>query len=454
MQLGLQTKVKNATIGLGIVGMLAAAPLVSPACICDNDYNGAHGTPTPTGETHQYALENLPSHLADYFEDFGGLGNSEKIYINGVAYTLTNNEAAGVLSDMIPEDTIDKVISTEELKSMDNLTFLVKNNEISEGFNKQNFTSALTHLDYTPNIMNHSRVFETFNVKIRQEDLVLYEKLHQNPQDERIWLEIRIPNWDYHYDLWKDGESLLPLDKNSMQDLFPNKEDREMVHRGLWMPWSMAVYKPSTNWINPERDYEKNLTGNINYVIGNVKNMPVFNEQIMDSYDNPNSELHKGARFEWETQLYSMSLNPSFHNSLTKFLDVYDKILKESGDKRIDLARYVHGLMMYQYIEEDEAGLSIILSKSLGGVVFEERVPYFNNQTGGWGPGNHGEIMIPIDTKLKKNLQKYGTLILGYGQSFGWVPDEESAKMDGFPKVLQILPSQPQHKGTEIWTQN
>lgn len=431
MQARLFKKLKK-TIHTGLAVLLAVS-LLTPACVSDEDHGS---TPTPTGEAHQYALEQLPSHLAGYFEGFGDLDNSERIYIDGAAYVLTNNEASGVLSDMVPEDTIDKVISDEELERMDDLVFLVENEEISEGFNTQNFTSAMKHLDYTPYVIENPELFETFGDKVKQEDLILYDKLQQNPQDENIWLEIRIPNWDYHYNLWKDGKSLLPLDKSSMQALFPNKEDREMIYRGMWMDEILTEVDVLTGkFYSPSLDVLKN---NISVITDGT----LYNE-AMNAYNNPSSEAHQEARWWYDGQFKKRLASFGDWYETTEYFKKYDEELAK--DSRLDKLRFLYGYAIYLELESHKSSprAAQIYAKAFGDYMPLVSASY---PVGNVNEGKHHveamfSVPVSIIDEFSSNPNYYGTPIIGPGQTIGFYCTEESMMTDGSDWIKQRLPS-------------
>jgi hypothetical protein len=320
----------------------------------------------------EYAQQEIPS-MAGHFSGFGNLDEPTEIYINEAKYILTNaSYASPVLEERITEDTQDNKINQSEVTRIKDLDEaqdgsnreeisqgtnildpynklppvaesiaiiknslypkLATNEDLSQGFNLQNYSSAIKHLGYTPYIIDNPELYEIFGNKIRQEDLVLYEKLNQNPLDEGIWLEIRIPNWDYHYNLWKGGKSLLPLDNASMQELFPNREDREMIYRGMWMPVQMAQLNMRTG------EWTALRISTIDTLKDNFEMLHYIGQRIEEIWNDPGCKEYQRALlfshseyYEGYTQWPHLTEQFSFYENKLKSNEITKKLIFLEG---------------------------------------------------------------------------------------------------------------------------
>jgi len=303
----------------------------------------------------------------------------------------------------------------------------------------------VTHLHYTPDVVNNPDCYESLNCKIKQEDFVLYDKLGQNPLDTSIWEDIRIPNWNYHWGLWKEGKSSLPLDKSSMSQTVPDKTDREVVWRGMWMPMTMAKFDIKTgeyNWQNP----------NIRIVKDNMEMIKsgVVYDRIMQAYNNPNSEDYNKARFFYTSDLNWCKRSGRWEHSAEMF-EKYDEILKL--DARLDKLRFINGLATndntiekwgYHMPEQYRVFLMQLYAKSLGDVVYVIDVYYPNSPSIGHHEFMFSAVPVNIASIYTNNPQTYGTPVFGPGKALSFVYCEKNALNADYPssyKIRQILPT-------------
>jgi hypothetical protein len=176
----MQSGIRNALIGTALA--LLGAGLA---------FGYSRGYPTNPGPIEkpaiEYAQERIPS-LASYFSGFGNLDEPTEIYINEAKYILTNaTYASPILEERIMEDTQDNKINQSEVGRIENLDEaqdgsnreeisqgtnildpynklppvaesiailknplypeLAKNEELSQGFNLQNYSSAMYVLE-------------------------------------------------------------------------------------------------------------------------------------------------------------------------------------------------------------------------------------------------------------------------------------------------------------------
>src|SRR5206468_2385981 len=91
-------------------------------------------------------------------------------------------------------------------------------------------------------------LFEALNNKVRQEQLVYVTTLGISPDNATVRKLIQ-DNWNYHWQAApQEGNSskriaIFPwYDSVKMSQWFPNKLDRELIYRGMWLPLYLAQY--------------------------------------------------------------------------------------------------------------------------------------------------------------------------------------------------------------------
>jgi hypothetical protein len=177
-------------------------------------------------------------------------------------------------------------------------SFLLNNPAASEGFTPDEYEFALEHLERTPEVMDEPELYEAFNAKIKIEEDLLQD-LGLYPPSETDWNEIILANWsDVYNRLYKDGEAQGAIAQSDLSERISNEKDREIYYMGLWVPDGLQNFNPSTDWSwpNPNRLPYGTLIGR-DAVVENLNNMPVLASNIMQAYNEPDSELHQRAPY-------------------------------------------------------------------------------------------------------------------------------------------------------------
>lgn len=394
---------------------------------------------------------------------------------NGLIFTALAVLLAGLaLAGCINEHPAKK--QTEELAKETELNkyeaFLSNNPEASESFTEDQYKLALELLEREPEVMNDPEFHEGFNATIKAEDNLLDRLKIDNPS-EADWQEIITPIWSDIYDrIYKgennkfhrtieiDGKEYSVISKTALSQRLPHEEDREFYYMGLAVPRHFESYSPSPDWGEwlsmsraqakhhrerlkkvPYQDWDTIPYGRAS-VVENLNNMPKLASLTMQAYISQGLYLHQRAR-----QLWEVIKDDEFPASLTaykKYVDLY----KERGDEEIELALFVHGLVNTLY-HGDKVNVDAILLKSLGVHVVDQRAPTNHGMIDPVAGllQSHGEpaLFIPkyILDEIKANSKKYGTPLIGPGQTIGWISNYEVTDKlgDNIPFVEFKMPN-------------
>ena len=314
--------------------------------------------------------------------------------------------------------------------------------------------------------MDDPEFYEAFNAKIKIEEDLLKNLGMYSPigydwfPTEEDWTEIIVANWnDVYHRLYERGESYGAIAKTDLEKRIPDEKDRELYYMGLWVPPLILHYSPSTDWGQglvgkvrdpneefPRPEDDSQMYQRIPYesppygrerVVENIRNLPKLAALILQAHEDNELLLHHRSRYYRETiPDWAFPYSSDTHK---KFIDCL-----YMEDEELEMIIFIHGLSMCLYAE-DRMELEQILYKSLGLVAHIQRAPYNQGELNKRNVTVHGEpaLVIPWDMleEIRADPVKYGTPIIGPGQSIGWVANLESAEKDGIPFLRFQMPN-------------
>jgi hypothetical protein len=351
------------------------------------------------------------------------------------------------------------------------IKFLEENPLLSyKFFSQQEFEWGKFYVEYHGKefLKSYPELHETLNSKIRQEGFI-FREMGMDINDEEVQNFIG-ENWDYHYNLWKDEKSLFSLSSDKMREDFPKREDREVIYRGMWLPRIMTyfdiMYKGDQDLAQPkpqldvlEKNAEVIFNGRVYKRIMNAYEDPDYIDlefatpSTIRYYNSKEEEIGiKPIRSDqyWAWDRYKLTwlqfaINPKagFSNTGKMFGEVYDPFLQEKGGRFVDIERFIYGLSLRDaYYEQYDSNIAPIYAKSIGGAVFEQLARY---PQGAVFNGVHQTVAMPVPRyivkEVKSNPSKYGTPIIGPGQTISLYCAEEPLIKDNVPWVVQVLPT-------------
>lgn len=431
-----------------------------------------------------YAQDNIPS-LAGYFSCFNDMNKETEAYIDEVRYVLERADyASDLVEERVARDTSDNIIDSNELTGIQNLDNdaydnkteiangtnivdpynklppvpesieiinsplypqIAANEELSDGFNLQNYSSAIKHLEYTPYVLNNPEVFEAFNRKIIREDSIWYDVLNIEDNEE-LWTNPewgRIANWNYHWNASPQAGNvagrvtLMPwYDSEKMKGWYPDTEDRNQRLNEMWIPRSFLFY----DWTNGGRS-----TANVDCLKNNLSNLIDWYNRIMTAYNNPDSEEHEKARLMLEHNILDRG-NNGWENTSEQFRPLLERFMEDES-----LAPLIFGYGYINYLnswmgppeirEIWGTELYSIYGASLVAKTLGTSVDFFSGTA--FDDVKIPEVAYPVKRHLRDEIENtpeiYGHLHVGKGSSIGILSPIEGKMEDSAIELAQSI---------------